>query len=197
LTWQEVVRIGQQVAAAMLYAVETVQREPGSEADEPGGFAHRDLHGGNIMIVETPNGLQAKVLDFDLARVPIGIASTADFEAVDKRLKFRAPGYGRRSDFRDDMFALGVILYNLICGEDPYDRRLYHAYVCVQLTPEEATEVVPIPVRRYPTAPPDLPEQLETILLRMVALRPQDRYESWQLLYDVLDHLAPIVAVPA
>jgi serine/threonine protein kinase len=143
------------------------------------------------MLVESSNGLEAKILDFDLARVPASVASTANFDVVEARHKFRAPGYGRRSDLRDDMFALGVILYDLLCADGPYPSREYHAYLCNQSTPEEARLLVPRPVRTLPESPPDVPDGLEKILLCMVAFRTADRYTSWQSLFDEFAQLLP------
>ncbi len=96
------------------------------------GIVHRDLKPGNVML--TPNG--AKLLDFGLARLKPGGAPTGDPGAVvepgaahsaasliDGTLRYMAPEqlHGKEVDARADIFAFGIVLYEMITGTKPFD----------------------------------------------------------------------------
>jgi predicted Ser/Thr protein kinase len=87
------------------------------------GIVHRDLKPENIM--RTPEG-RVKILDFGLARVESGIRAMPARLTSDGML-LGTPAYmapeqlqGRDVDFRADLFAFGVVLYELACGIHPF-----------------------------------------------------------------------------
>jgi eukaryotic-like serine/threonine-protein kinase len=109
----EVLRIGTQIAEAL------------AEAHER-GIVHRDLKPGNVML--TPQG-EVKVLDFGLAR-QVGPAAAAvlsgtltDAQALVGTMPYMAPEQllGREVDARSDVYALGVVLYELATGHRPFE----------------------------------------------------------------------------
>jgi serine/threonine protein kinase len=195
--WTEVARIGRQIAQALQHAGEVAREELGSDGARPGDFAHRDIHPGNIMVVDTPDGPHAKLLDFGLARLPGGSVTSVDFTNI-RRMHYRDPQYGHKTDFRGDMFSLGVILYELLSGDGPYPVDRYCEYLN-RAGDVTAPQVAALrrPVGRLVPAGTELPAGLEDILLRMVAFRPAERYPSWEALVDALTRLLTREGLPS
>jgi len=103
------------------------------EAAHDIGVVHRDLSPENIMLVEsgTDSALRAKVLDFGLAGVADKSADEdTSLTAVGVRVgtpKYMAPEYIEdfECDHRADLYALGIVLYEMIVGDVPFDGRPY------------------------------------------------------------------------
>ncbi len=139
------------------------------------GVVHRDLKPSNILVDQ--HG-RAKVIDF-------GIARLADDEAHRTRLThtgfllgtpaFMAPeqcsGDVGAIDLRSDVYALGVVLYETLCGAPPID--------VDRLPLPQAIEAVRTrPPRRPRSIVADLPRDIETILLTALDKDPAKRYRS-------------------
>jgi serine/threonine protein kinase len=139
------------------------------------GMVHRDIKPDNLLLkLEThTGGLQQttlKVADFGLAHLAEEATLTAS------GMTMGTPAYmspeqcqGLHVDARSDIYALGVVLYELVAGRVPFATRslsdaIYnHVYVA------------PPPPR---SLRPDLPEEVEAIILRCLAKRPEDRYAT-------------------
>lgn len=82
---------------------------------------HRDIKPSNIRVVWDGEALQAKVLDFGVAK--IFDTDTTDEGIVFGTVTYMAPEYlqGGRPDARSDLFAVGVILYEALTGNPPFD----------------------------------------------------------------------------
>jgi serine/threonine protein kinase/tetratricopeptide (TPR) repeat protein len=112
LAHKEVLALGIQIASAL-------------EEAHGQRIIHRDLKPGNIMV--TPKG-QAKVLDFGLARLfrPVSgddvTVSMTDAQTISGTVPYMAPEQLRAqpSDVRTDIWALGVVLYEMISGKRPF-----------------------------------------------------------------------------
>ena len=117
------------------------------------GIVHRDLKPGNVMLLDTLDGRDAvKVLDFGLARSLAG-----DDETVTRSgTMLGTPAYmppevarGLGCDTRGDLYALGVLLYELLVGQPPFSGAalsivMHHAY---HPTPALPTHVPPVVAR--------------------------------------------------
>lgn len=120
---------------------------------------HRDIKPDNIRI--TPEG-QVFLVDFGLAKAyNPGLKTTAGARAV-------TPGfapleqYGMgTTDVRSDLYALGATLYTLLSGTE------------VPEAPQRALQDTLLPLRRHN---PDVPTQLEAVVMRLLAMQPADRY---------------------
>ena len=140
------------------------------------GVVHRDLKPGNIML--THDG-RVKVLDFGLARVEPGAASGLDETVVathyDTEIAGTAPYMapeqlrGEPVDARTDLFALGVILYELASGQRPF-------------TGSNVADVTSSILRDQPTElarfRPDLPADLVAIVERCLEKQPDHRFQG-------------------
>ncbi len=126
---------------------------------------HRDIKPANIMF--NPEADELKITDF-------GIARLTDTSRTKTGIVLGTPSFmspeqleGRTLDGRSDQFALGVSLYQLLCGQLPF-----RADSMPRLMQKIATEPHP-PIR---TIRPDLPPQIETIIDRALSKSADDRY---------------------
>jgi response regulator RpfG family c-di-GMP phosphodiesterase len=143
------------------------------------GLIHRDIKPSNVLV--TPEG-QAKLLDFGLALRPRVTVRVTDPGAVLGTVGYMAPEQAqdaRTVDHRADIYALGCTLFWCLTGGDPF-----------AVQPGTLAQDL---VRRMTQAPPsarasrpDLPPELDGIVARMMAVRPEDRYPSADAVMRVL-----------
>ncbi len=146
------------------------------EAAHDVGVVHRDLKPSNIRL--TPDG-QVKVLDFGLAKILESAALHRDhpptFQTSIGSLLGTAPYmapeqlFGRSVDARTDLFALGVVLYQMATGEVPFSGR--NIVEVLQAVSNKA----PVPPSRLA---PELSPALDELILRLLAKEPSGRFPS-------------------
>ncbi len=134
------------------------------------GVVHRDIKPGNVLL--STDG-QVKVTDFGIARA---ISASQDEDLTQAGQVMGTATYfspeqaqGRPVDPRSDVYSLGVVLSEMVCGRPPYrgDDALAVAYQHVQEQPTPPREINA-----------DLDPTLEAIILKCLAKTPQARYPS-------------------
>ncbi len=146
------------------------------EAAHDIGIVHRDLSPDNIMLVEslTDSGLKVKVLDFGLAGVADKSADEdTSLTAVGVRVgtpHYMAPEYIEdfECDHRADLYALGIVLWELIAGEPPFDGRPY------KVMDKHVNEVPP----KMSTKAEGVPDWLDALVAKLLEKSPDDRPAS-------------------
>jgi serine/threonine-protein kinase len=134
------------------------------------GVVHRDVKPGNVLI--SSGSGHAKVTDFGIARAlespsedltqAGSVMGTATYFSPEQAQGFAV-------DARSDLYSLGVVLYEMVCGRPPFtgDTPVSIAYKHVQEAPPRPTSIVS-----------GIPEGLEAIIGKLLAKNPDSRYLS-------------------
>lgn len=149
------------------------------------GIVHRDLKPDNIFLVpdaDMPGGERVKVLDFGLAKLTNqGASMGTQAGIVLGTPTYMSPeqcdGMGN-IDHRADQYALGCILYQLLCGQPPF-------------TADSTMDLLKAHRRQPPPPPssvaPGIPAGVEGVVLRLLAKTPEERYADMDHLREALD----------
>ncbi|MBF8286007.1 MAG: serine/threonine protein kinase, partial [Anaerolineales bacterium] len=173
LALPEAVRVAQQVSAALEHA-------------HASGIIHRDLKPENIVLTKTQT---AKLMDFGLARSLEGPRLTEE-GAVVGTFSYLAPEIlmGQEATALSDLYALGVILYELTTGQPPFTGDNLVSIISQHL---HATVVPPS------THNPSIPPALETLSLRLLNKQPADRPASATEVREALERIQRGETAPA
>jgi serine/threonine-protein kinase len=135
----------------------------GLAAAHRAGIVHRDVKPENVLLAEDG---RVKIGDFGLARATT--ANTATGAQLLGTIAYLAPELVTRgtADARSDIYALGIMLYELLTGEQPYKGEQP-----MQIAFQHATDSVPRPSAKNPA----IPEQLDELVLWATERSPDDR----------------------
>jgi serine/threonine protein kinase len=160
VTLQQVLHVMKAVSAALTYAHQK-------------GVLHRDIKPSNVMI---DNSNIPYVSDFGLARIIQAGESTLSANMMMGTPHYMSPEQALHLgelDARADIYSLGVMLYEMVVGVLPFAGDTPYAIIHGHIyTP------LPLPAQ----VNPDVPQQVEAVLLKALAKDPADRHESAVLL---------------
>jgi serine/threonine-protein kinase len=157
------------------------------------GVIHRDLKPENVLLVPRDGSDFAKLTDFGIAKIVDAPALTFTTQ------RFGTPGYispeyinGEEATALGDIYALGVVTYQMVTGELPFNAR-----VPVELL-TMALQGTPVrPSERLAGIPPDLEQLILRMIAREPAERPRDAYVVHEALEGILRRLAgDVLALP-
>lgn len=131
------------------------------------GMVHRDIKPANVMINEEG---QVVLTDFGIARI-MGATQYTQTGALSGTPAYMSPeqGQGERGDERSDIYSLGVMLYEMVTGIVPYDADTPFAVIMKHIS-----EPLPLPSK----VNPDIPENVERVVLKAMSKSPDDRYQT-------------------
>lgn len=150
----------------------------GLQAVHEVGVLHRDIKPGNVMLEHRGN---AKLMDFGISR-PARSPEDTTGDNISGTPHYMAPEQiqGGQPDARTDIYSLGVVLEELFTGGMPFSG-------------ESSMEVAVARLHQNPVPPshfwPAIPDELETIILRCLAFKPDDRYQDTDSLAAELGRL--------
>lgn len=160
----------------------------GLAAAHKAGIVHRDVKPENVLLAEDG---RIKIGDFGLARATT--ANTASGAQLLGTIAYLAPELVTRgtADARSDIYAIGIMLYEMLTGEQPYKGEQP-----MQIAFQHATDSVPRPSVKNPGVPEPLDELVLWATERSPDDRPLDAREMLQRLREIERELgvAPVVA---
>jgi len=156
------------------------------------GLIHRDIKLDNLFVVEPKKGTDkkiVKILDFGVAKVtdtgsddaPAPLMVPTGMGVVVGTPRFFAPeqARGQKLDHRADIYAMGLVLYNLVAGRGPFDH-------CQTITEMARAHVLTPPAPPSQLAPQPVPAALDEVVLRAVAKAPDERWPSAEAFAEAL-----------
>lgn len=162
LAWKEVLHFSKQISKALAHAHER-------------GIIHRDIKPQNIMLLRDGT---IKVGDFGIAALENEIYEN-NGQAIGS-IHYIAPEQARGEcpDARSDIYSLGVVMYEMLTGEQPYTGETLGEIAVKHMNAE------PVPPREKA---PETPEELERICLRAMNASLEERYQTAGELYEDLE----------
>jgi serine/threonine protein kinase/tetratricopeptide (TPR) repeat protein len=174
-----------------------VQICSGLQAAHGAGIIHRDLKPDNVMLCQAEGfGNLVKLLDFGIARSlrseggtePGMVIGTPEYMSPEQ-------AFGKTLDARSDLYSLGILLYQMVCGRVPFDSE---DPIAILVSHRQD----PPPSMRGPGTP-DLPAEFERLVLKLLSKDPADRPPSAEAVREALQSFLastshpPVVPVPA
>jgi serine/threonine protein kinase len=153
------------------------------------GMVHRDLKPENVLLARTARGEQAKLIDFGLVKLVTAVLGDEEGRRLTRTgVVYGTPQYmspeqmrGEAVDSRSDLYAVGIVLCEMLTGRRPFEAdevtALWHAHL-----------FAPIPTLAE-LGGPEIPN-LDAILTMLLAKQPDERFASAHAARRALDSLA-------
>jgi serine/threonine protein kinase len=171
-------RILEQVAAALDYAHQR-------------GFVHRDVKPANIFVGKDDH---TTLTDFGIAKAASEAQQLTRTGMLMGTPEYMSPeqAEGERVDYRTDLYALGVVLYQMLVGQVPFRGTTPHAILHAVIYEP------PAPLRQLRR---DLAPAIETVVLKAIDKRPEQRFQSGEELAEAfakasISQVQPLVVPP-
>ena len=132
------------------------------------GIVHRDIKPSNVLLAD---GNWPVLADFGLALMTESSGKLTESGVGMGTPMYMSPeqGQGKKVDHRTDIYSLGIMLYELVTGDVPFRADTPMAIVIKHIS-------APMPMPRQIN--PNIPDYLETLILKATAKNPDDRYQS-------------------
>lgn len=198
LSPEESISIINQVCAGLQVAHEgvTLRRESDGTTEHV-KIIHRDLKPDNIFLVNTMLGSLAKILDFGIAKVfgdrQDGYKTLTEMNMFIGTFHYAAPERLENEntvDGRADIYSLGIVLYEMLSGNNPFGLDLHNYPVSDASWIVAHTTKPIIPLRSQPGCE-QLSADLEAVVMRCLQKSPDDRFVSVVELSRALKALVP------
>jgi serine/threonine protein kinase len=143
------------------------------------GIIHRDLKPDNIYVIPDPSnpiGARVKILDFGIAKLRADVSGGATKTQTGTRMgspPYMSPeqwgGLPEEIDLRTDIYAMGCVLYEMLCGVPPFPSTSQKEIMFAHVT-------MPPPSPR--TKNPQISPALESVILKALAKKREDRFPT-------------------
>ncbi len=156
-----------------------LQAARGLQAASEQEIIHRDIKPGNMMVTDAG---ELKLMDFGLVKLAKSDSNLTMTGTIMGTVSYFSPEQGRGEvcDARTDLYALGVVFYELLCGKLPF-------------TGNDATSIIYQHIHEAPRLPqeidPAIPEDYQAVVLKCMQKRAADRYQNAAELVADLERL--------
>ena len=141
---------------------------------------HRDIKPSNIMLIkQADHGFVAKIVDFGIAKTVGNTSGVTKTGEVIGTLFYMSPEQCQNEplDQRSDIYSLGIVMYETLCGAKPFMAETPLATMMLQLYQAPAA---------FSEIGCEVPKTLESIIFKALNKDPQNRYQSLKELWDAL-----------
>ncbi len=165
--WREILAIAKETARGLRHAHDR-------------GIIHRDLKPGNLMLPIDENGRhgQIKITDFGIAKSFGSSQNTGD--NVLGTMDFMSPeqAKGQAVTIRSDLYSLGTVMFTLMSGKPPFSGNSVE---------ESLRNLTRVPAPRISTVVPDVPQEVDQLIQKLMAKRPEERIQTAQALIHQIE----------